>query len=385
MHKRTEFVQRQSTLAPRERRARALAALAALAAVLAFGDGARAEGAPSSATAPHDYRDANFDYFVAGDPRAPRARSTHFLLALMGGGGRLDSAFEALAAAAGHGRIVVLRAVADDQFDPTDGDYGEAFRDRWGPVVSAETLVFHRRAAAYDPRVLAVLRGADGIFLAGGDQANYIRYWKGTPVADALNAHVRAKRPIGGSSAGLAILGHYSYTALDGGSLESKVAFADPLGPAVTLESDFLHLRWLEHVMTDTHFSQRCRLGRLITSLERIRAVWRERAVFGIGVDERTVLLVGADGTGRIAAGSAGSVWVVHPAPSPPPLMPGEPLSVSDVEVTRLGADGTLALRDGRVSGATGRARVSIARGRPVGESIASPILMRDTVPPDED
>jgi hypothetical protein len=41
---------------------------------------------------------------------------------------------------------------------------------------------------------------------------------------------VKRAGPIGGSSAGLAILGHYSYTAFDGGSLESKVAFADPLG-----------------------------------------------------------------------------------------------------------------------------------------------------------
>ena len=338
-----------------------------------------------AAEAPHNYRDKNFDYFVSGDPARANTAHTEFGLALMGGGGEVDSAFRFLVARAGHGHIVILRASADAEFDPDGGYYNPDFRGKWGPVLSAETIVFHHREASSDPRVLAILRNADGIFLGGGDQANYIRYWKGTPVADALNAHVRAKRPIGGSSAGLAILGHYSYTALDGGSLESKVAFADPLGPAVTLESDFLHLRWLEHVMTDTHFSQRCRLGRLITSLERIRAVWRERAVFGIGVDERTVLLVGADGTGRIAAGSAGSVWVVHPAPSPPPLMPGEPLSVSDVEVTRLGADGTLALRDGRVSGATGRARVSIARGRPVGESIASPILMRDTVPPDED
>ena len=107
--------------------------------------------------------------------------------------------------------------------------------------------------------MIAALRSADGIFLAGGDQGNYIRYWKGTPVQDALNAHVRADHPIGGSSAGLAILGHYSYTALDGGSMESQDRAAPiPSIPGVTLEGDFLHLRWLESVITDTHFSKRC-------------------------------------------------------------------------------------------------------------------------------
>ena len=137
---------------------------------------------------------------------------------------------------AGGGHIVILRAVSDDSFDPEDGDYGESFVAKWGPVASAETIVFHHREASFDPRVIAALRGRDGIFLAGGDQGNYIRYWKGTPVQDALNAHVRANRPIGGSSAGLAILGHYSYTALDGGSMESKIALLDPFNSGVTLE-----------------------------------------------------------------------------------------------------------------------------------------------------
>ena len=106
---------------------------------------------------PHNYRDKNFDYFVVGDPTLPRAAHTEFALARMGGG------------------------------------------------ISAETIVFHHREASFDPRVIAALRAADGIFLAGVDQGNYIRYWKGTPVQEALNAHVLADRPIGGSSAGLAL------------------------------------------------------------------------------------------------------------------------------------------------------------------------------------
>ncbi|MBS0570771.1 MAG: Type 1 glutamine amidotransferase-like domain-containing protein, partial [Proteobacteria bacterium] len=170
-------------------------------------------------------RDAHFDYFVSGDPAAPRAAHTERGYALMGGGGSVDAAFRFLAERAGHGHIVVLRAASpEDAYDPTDGDIDEDFVKRWGPVASAQTIVFRSREAASDPRVLAVLHGADGIFLAGGDQSRYVRYWKGTPVNVALDAHVRANRPIGGSSAGLAVLGGHGYSAFDGGSMESRVA-----------------------------------------------------------------------------------------------------------------------------------------------------------------
>src|ERR1700743_2846886 len=103
----------------------------------------------------HDYRDKNFDYFVAGDPAAPRAAEPYFTLALMGGGGSVDAAFIALARGAGRGHLVILRAVSDDSFDPDAGNYGRSFRAEWGPVASAETLVFHNRQASYDARVLA--------------------------------------------------------------------------------------------------------------------------------------------------------------------------------------------------------------------------------------
>ena len=327
---------------------------------------------------PHNYRDKNFDYFVVGDPRLPRALHTEFTLALMGGGGSVDAAYASIASHAGGGHIVILRAVADDSFDPTDAEYGESFAAKWGPVVSAETIVFHRRAASFDPRVIAILHAADGIFLAGGDQGNYIRYWKGTPVQVALNAHVSGNRPVGGSSAGLAILGHYSYTALDGGSMESKTALADPYDSGVTLENDFLHYRWLEDVITDSHFSKRCRLGRLIVFVSRINKERPEGGVFGIGLDERTALLIGADGVGRIAAGSAGSAWIVMPQRPAAVLAKGQPLSIEDVRILRMDRSSSIDLQSRAVAQPAASTIDSIERGSPTHDSIASPILMRD-------
>jgi cyanophycinase len=342
--------------------------------------------APVAATAPsaHNYRDHNFDYFVRGDPSRSSAEHTSFTLALMGGGGSVDAAFAALARAAGHGHIVILRAVADDSYDPTDGDYGESFVTKWGPVASAETLVFRNRAAAYEEAVLAVLRRADGIFIAGGDQANYIHYWKGTPVQEALNHHVQLNRPIGGSSAGLAVLGHYSYTALDGGSLESKVALADPGSPALTLEDDFLHFRWLEHVITDSHFSARSRLGRSLVFLAKIEQAYGDRAVVGLGIDERTALLIDAHGNARLASGSAGSAWLLAEPQPASPFKAGRGLSLPQALVTRLGSRSTFSLATGEISKAVEATTFSIDNGVAQTNSAVRAILYRDVVPPDE-
>jgi cyanophycinase-like exopeptidase len=332
----------------------------------------------------HDYRDKNFDYFVTGDPYGLRASHTEFMLALMGGGGSVDAAYAAIAGHAGHGHILILRAVSDDSFDPDDGDYGKSFANEWGPVVSAETVVFHNRAASFDSRVIEALRRADGIFLAGGDQGNYIRYWKGTPVQDALNAHVLANRPIGGSSAGLAILGRYSYTSLDGGSMESKTALADPFDSGVTIENNFLHYRWLEHVITDTHFSKRCRLGRLIVFTARINQEQPRAKVLGIGLDERSALLVDAEGVGRMATGSAGSAWLVKPRRPPTVLAHGQPLTMSDIRISRLDQRSSIDLKTGKISNPAAETTDAILRGQPAQVSFASPIIMRSVVPPDE-
>jgi beta-aspartyl-peptidase (threonine type) len=356
---------------------RSIATFLALFACAAF-----AHAADGAAKA-QNYRDRNFDYFVSGDPSKPRAAHTDFGLVLMGGG-KLDAAHRFIATQAGNGHIVILRAVGDDSYDPAGGDYGEAYIKEWGPAVSAETLVFHNREAAHDPRVIAVLRNADGIFLAGGDQANYIHYWKGTPVQEALNAHVAANRPIGGSSAGLAILGHYSYGALDGGSMESKIALADPFDQGVTLETDFLHYRFLENVITDTHFSERHRLGRLIAFLVRLNDSSVGGNIFGIGIDEKTALLIGADGIGRLAKGSAGSAWIVRPRKPAMGLHPGKPLSITDIGLARLDAAGSIDLKTCAVRQPIAEATISIRAGKLTAESIASKIFTRDKPRPGE-
>ena len=369
-------------------RRRFIASVLAVPAMLAMRSPARAPadsaGGHGAASVRHDYRDRNFDYFVTGDPATPRAPHTEFTLALMGGGGSVDAAFAAIARHAGGGHIVILRAVADDSFDAEDGDYGISFASKWGPVASAETIVFHNREAAYDPRVLTALAGADGIFLAGGDQSNYIRYWKGTPVQQALNDHVRHNRPIGGSSAGLAILGHYSYTALDGGSMESKLALADPWNSGVTLEKDFLHFKGLDNVITDSHFSARARLGRSIVFLARLHEDEPQAKLVGIGMDEQSALLIDARGIGRLARGSAGSAWLIVPRQPPAVLAAGQPLTIRNVHIVQLGPNSSVDLNAQTVSRPSAETNVAIEHGKPADNRLVSRIMLRTVVPPDE-
>ncbi len=339
---------------------------------------------PDGKDTPHDYRDRNFDYFVSGDPRKPRAAHTEGGIVLFGGGGRVDAGFEFIARRAGGGHIVILRAVSDESYDPEDGDYGKSFVGEWGPVASAETIVFHNRDASSDARVVEALRNADGIFLAGGDQSNYVRYWKGTPVQYALNAHVYAHRPIGGSSAGLAVLGRFAYTAFDGGSMESRVALANPFDSGMTLDGDFLHCPGLEHVITDTHFSARSRLGRLIAFIARINRDDPSAKIYGIGVDEASALLIDEKSIGRLAPGSKGNVWIVEEADSKQNRVEaGQPLSV-DVRITKVDAGSTVDVARRTVTHAADVTSLAIRSGEGDAGSKLTGMLSRNVTPPDE-
>jgi len=108
------------------------------------------------------------------------------------------------------------------------------------------------------------------------------------------------------------VLGRYAYTALDGGSMESRVALANPFDAGMTLDGDFLACPGLEHVITDTHFSARGRLGRLIAFVARINRDDPAANIRGIGVDEASALLIDEKSIGRLAPGSKGNAWIVE-------------------------------------------------------------------------
>lgn len=312
---------------------------------------------PGHAQGVRSLQEPGYRYYEIGAVGARRAARTEPAMMLMGGGEWVPAAFQWWLGRAGHGRVVILRASGADELQ------SRLYRDVGG-AVSVQTLVFNSRRAADDPAVLGVIAAADAIFIAGGDQSRYIRFWKGTAVNEALNAHVRAGRPIAGTSAGLAILGGYSYGALDGGSVTSRRALRDPMGSAVTLDSDFLAMPYLANVVTDTHFGKRDRLGRLIVFVARAAQRSGQQDMVGLGVDEDTALCVEADGTGQVFSRDGGYAWLVMPQRAADRLRGGSPLEFRAIPVTGVGEGSRLHLDGFRVDDAAFRMTADIREGR---------------------
>lgn len=284
---------------------------------------------------------ADFGHYVLGDLQARTPGKVQPGLLLMGGGDRNFDAMHWFMKKAGNGHIVVLRA-------SQGGEIGEEFFNEVGGIKSVETFVFKDREAATDPKILAALKRADGIFLAGGDQSRYVRYWRGTPVGAALDAHVKAGKPLGGTSAGLAMLGEYLYGAMDGGSQTSPRALADPLGDGNTIETGFLHIAQLKGIVTDTHFSERARLGRLVAFLAKAEQM-AGKPLLGLGVDEDAAVAVEGDGSARIYATAPGAGAVVVRGGFARKQAEDAAMNLDRVDTVVAGADSLLRLPEGRV------------------------------------
>lgn len=302
--------------------------------------------------------DPGYAYYEIGNTKAPRPSRPERGLLLVGGGDWNRDAFHCFARMTGHGHLVVIAAYGG-------AEDGEEFYREIGGFASVQTLVFSDRKASYDPRVLSILRNADGIFIAGGDQSKYVRFWKDTPVARAIDEKVANGRPVGGTSAGLAILGAEGYGAMDGGSIDSSTALSDPLGPAVTMVRGFLHMPYLEHVVTDTHFTVRNRQGRLIAFLAQVRSTVDPQAV-GLGVDQDSALCVDGQGIGRFFTSKQGQVWLMQPM-GVPKLSKGQPLDWPAIRITRFGPAGSIDLKSLRVTNPDSVTVVSVKDGQPKG------------------
>lgn len=151
---------------------------------------------------------------------------------------------------------------------------------------SIETISFHHRKAGNDSFVLSRIKEADGIFFTGGNQAKYLNRIKGTAAHQAILAK---NVPIAGTSAGLAIMGEYIFSARQGG-VSSDYALRNPQDSVIDIENDFFQTPILEKLITDTHFSERQREGRLLSFMSRAQQDHKPELIFGLGIDEQTSL-----------------------------------------------------------------------------------------------
>jgi cyanophycinase len=277
-------------------------------------------------------------HFV-GDPKDAEVQPCGPALLLMGGGRDVDAAFRWWRPYMAGGDVVVLRTSGG-------AGYNDYLLNTIGGCDSVETLLVTSRALANDARVAKSLAGAEAIFLAGGDQATYLANWRGTAVEKGLRAAWKRKAAIGGTSAGLAVLGQFVFSARKG-TIRSGQALADPHHERLTLSGPLLGAPLLARVITDSHFSQRKRLGRLVTFLARLRSEAKHSSPIGLGIDERTALVVGPEG--RAAVLGSGRVALVRLS-RPGTCEPGQALDGTRVEVTWLSAGHTLVLPKGTSS-----------------------------------
>ena len=225
--------------------------------------------------------------------RQPAACAGH--LVIIGGGEDREHAREILGrfielAGGPSVRIVVITAasrIADQMWEI----YQQAFGGLG--VTDLGHLSIGSRTDANSDHAVAMLSCADGIFITGGDQKRLLGLIGGTRVDRALHIAFKERNAcIGGTSAGA--------SAMSGHMLANGAAVLQPEKGAVNMAAG---LGLVQHVLIDQHFSERQRLGRLLT------AIAQNPYLQGIGIDEDTSLVI--ERGGGIEVVGEGAVTVV--------------------------------------------------------------------------
>ena len=187
--------------------------------------------------------------------------------------------------------IVIIPTAS--QLVETGPNYEAIFKDLG--VKHAISLPINSREDAQSTDYLAELDKATGIFITGGNQLRLSTILGGTPVAQAIRRLNADGVHVAGTSAGAAIMPEHMIAGGPTGALpnEQGVTFAPGLG-------------LINKILLDQHFSQRNRLGRLLS------AVSYNPFASGIGICEDTAAFIGPDGVIEVVGN--GSLTVVDPS-----------------------------------------------------------------------
>lgn len=213
---------------------------------------------------------------------------------LMGGASEHDNAMRWFLEQANGGDVLVLRTSGAD-------GYNDYMLNQLGVSVnSVETIVCNNASASQDSYIHDKIKQAEAIWFAGGDQWVYISYWRNTPVDSLINKGIAERNVVvGGTSAGMAIQGHYYFSA-ENGTVTSNAALNDPFNSSVTIsDQKFLVNEHLHDVITDTHYDNPDRRGRHVTFLGRIIT---DHQVIGKGIacEEYTAVCIDSNGLCKI-------------------------------------------------------------------------------------
>ncbi len=246
---------------------------------------------------------------------ADKVTTTSGGFVLMGGGTDVDAAMQWMINKAGGGDVLVIRSTGTNAYN--------TYLQGLGAVNSVQTLLIDTTTEGSDACVAQTIKNAEMLFIAGGNQQDYVTYFKGRAVGDAINYLINTKKvPVGGTSAGMAILGQYYHP---GGAPDDSTVLASPT--TVAIGNAFVNAPILANVVTDTHFSQRGRFPRLVafmaSSIYNFSVPWQN--IRGIATDEATAYAVDTTGAGKVFG--TGNVFFAKPTGAAETLVAGQALT----------------------------------------------------------
>jgi cyanophycinase-like exopeptidase len=218
-------------------------------------------------------------------------------ICLMGGATEDDNAMQWFLQRANGGDVLVLRTSGSNGYNTY------LYSSLGVNVNSVETIVCNNSSASYDPYVMQRIQQAEAIWFAGGDQWTYVSSWRNTPVDSLINLGIQQRKiVIGGTSAGMAIQGSHYFSAQNG-TVTSATALSNPYSTSVTVDStSFLDNNILSGIITDTHFDNPDRKGRLSAFLARM---YMDYGLMGkaIACDEYAAVCIDTLGVARVFGG----------------------------------------------------------------------------------
>lgn len=193
-------------------------------------------------------------------------------LVVVGGGGTPDAALAAALEAAPGGTVVVVPYASSRE------DRGQPACEMWIEAGAERALDLEEQ-----PDLGAALAAADLVWMIGGDQNRLMEDLEELELIDDLRSAYARGAVIGGTSAGAAVMGPTMITG--DADLERVRAGATETRPGLGLWSS---------VIVDQHFLARRRNNRLLA------AVLDAPQSLGIGIDERTAVVVPPTGPWRV-------------------------------------------------------------------------------------
>ena len=293
------------------------------------------------ATAVSIVKSKSHDIYFSGS-RTDVQHNVESAILLSGGGDGDNGSMDWFLQQGKFGDVVVLRGSGADGYNQYLIEKG---------ANSVTSIVIKTPAAASDLSVLNKVRSAELIFFAGGDQSDYARNLACTPLAREIETSTKRGASIGGNSAGLAILGEFYFPAYRD-TITSNQTLSNPQHERLLLDRDLLHLPHLENVITDSHFRNRDRMGRLLTFMARIQCDKWSSDIRGVGLDETVAIGIRRSGMATVFS-KTGMAYLLESRTAPTSCQTSRPLTFKNVVVRKLKSGETFDFNNWNISTAS--------------------------------